>query len=139
VPERRAFATSLGIDVAEPDVDALRARAGGHGFEAAIECSGSPDARVLALATARPWGRVAFVGEGNDVTFAVSPLVIHPQLTIVGSWVCSIGQMEELVELLVRWRLHPEVMVSDRFALEDAAEAYRLADSGRAGKVAITW
>jgi threonine dehydrogenase-like Zn-dependent dehydrogenase len=139
VRERRDLATSLGIPVADADVDALRNRAGGHGFEVAIECSGSPDARVLALRAARPWGRVAFVGEGNDVAFPVSPLVIHPQLTIVGSWVCSIGQMEELVELLVRWDLHPDVMVSDRFALEDAADAYRLADSGRAGKVAITW
>lgn len=139
VPQRRAFAASLGIEVAEPDLDALRARTGGDGFEAAIECSGSPEARLLALGAARPWGRVAFVGEGNDVSFPVSPLVIHPQLTIVGSWVCSIGQMEELVELLVRWGLHPDVMVSDRFKLEQAAEAYRLADSGLAGKVAITW
>jgi threonine dehydrogenase-like Zn-dependent dehydrogenase len=67
----------------------------------------------------------------------VSPLVIHPQLTVMGSWVCSIGQMEELVELLVRWDLHPEIMVTDQFALEDADAAYRLADAGRAGKVAI--
>jgi threonine dehydrogenase-like Zn-dependent dehydrogenase len=47
--------------------------------------------------------------------------------------------MEELVELLVRWGLHPEVMVTDRFALQEADAAYRLADGGRAGKVAITW
>ncbi len=82
-------------------------------------------------------GRVAFVGEGGEATFAVSPLVIHPQLTIVGSWVCSIGQMEELVELLVRWDLHPDMMVTDRFDLADAGAAYELADGGRAGKVAI--
>jgi hypothetical protein len=30
-------------------------------------------------------------------------------------------------------------MVTDRFALADADAAYRLADGGRAGKVAITW
>lgn len=139
VPERRAFAESLGIVVTEPDEAAVREHAGEHGFEAAIECSGNPQARVLALSVARPWGRVAFVGEGGEVSFPVSPLVIHPQLTILGSWVCSIGQMEALVELLVRWDLHPEVMVTDRFALEDAEAAYRLADEGRSGKVAITW
>ncbi len=82
---------------------------------------------------------MAFVGEGGTLTFDVSPIVIHPQLTLVGSWVCSLPQMEELVELLVRWNLHPEVMVTDRFALEDAEAAYRLADGGRAGKVAITF
>lgn len=139
VAERRALAESLGITVVAPEAEALRDVAGQHGFEVAIECSGHPEARVLTLKAARPWGRVAFVGEGGTVSFDVSPLVIHPQLTIVGSWVCSIGQMEELVELLVRWDLHPEVMVTDCFALEDAAAAYGLADTGRAGKVALTW
>ena len=138
IPERRALAESLGIRVADGDESVLREITGGYGFEAAVECSGHPDARLLSLTVARPWGRVAFVGEGGDVSFPVSPLVIHPQLTIVGSWVCSIGQMEDLVELLVRWDLHPELMVTDRFALEDADAAYRLADGGRAGKVAIT-
>lgn len=139
VPERRALAESLGIAVTEPNEEAVREHAGEQGFEAVIECSGNPDARVLGLTVARPWGRVAFVGEGGSVAFPVSPLVIHPQLTILGSWVCSIGQMEQLMELLVRWDLHPEMMVTDRFALEDADAAYRLADEGKSGKVAITW
>ena len=137
VPERQELAARLGIEVVEPDDAVLRQRTDGHGFEVAIECSGHPDARVLALRSAREWGRVAFVGEGGTVSFDVSPLVIHPQLTIVGSWVCSITQMEELIELLVRWDLHPDVMVTDRFPLEEAEAAYRLADAGRAGKVAI--
>ncbi len=105
----------------------------------AIECSGSPAARRLCLDVARRWGRVVFVGEGGSVAFDVSPLVIHPQLTIMGSWVCSIGQMEELVELLVRWDLHPDRMVTDRFEVSDADEAYRLADAGAAGKIAIVF
>ncbi|HVM24837.1 MAG TPA: zinc-binding dehydrogenase [Candidatus Limnocylindrales bacterium] len=137
VPERRELAASLGIAVSEATDEALADRTAGRGFDAAVECSGNGEARVLALRWARPWGRVAFVGEGGSVHFDVSPLVIHPQLTVMGSWVCSIGQMEELVELLVRWDLHPEIMVTDQFALEDADAAYRLADAGRAGKVAI--
>ena len=136
MPERRELASRLGFDVAGPDDDVV-ARTGGVGFEVAIECSGNPDARVAAIRSARPWGRVAFVGEGNTVSLDVSPLIIHPQLTIVGSWVCSITQMEELVELLVRWDLHPEAMVTDTFTLEEARAAYELADGGRAGKVAI--
>ncbi len=137
MPERRALATSLGIKVTDPSEDVRRERTDGHGFEVVIECSGNPDARVLAIRSAREWGRVALVGEGGTLSLDVSPLIIHPQLTILGSWVCSIGQMEELVELLVRWDLHPGAMVTDTFALEEAEAAYRLADSGRAGKVAI--
>jgi threonine dehydrogenase-like Zn-dependent dehydrogenase len=39
--------------------------------------------------------------------------------------------MEDLLEHLVRWDLHPEVMVTHRFTIEQAKQAYELFDSGR--------
>jgi 2-desacetyl-2-hydroxyethyl bacteriochlorophyllide A dehydrogenase len=141
-PARRTLADELGIETVAASDDiasALAEWSKGHGFEVALDCSGNEAARRLCLAAAREWGRVGFVGEGGSVAFDVSPLVIHPQLTIVGSWVCSIGQMEELVELLVRWKLKPDRMVTDRFALTDAADAYALADRGESGKVSFVW
>jgi hypothetical protein len=45
--------------------------------------------------------------------------------------------MEELVERLVRWDVHPELTVTDSFPLTQAAEAYRVADDGRRGKVGL--
>jgi threonine dehydrogenase-like Zn-dependent dehydrogenase len=45
--------------------------------------------------------------------------------------------MEDLVEKLVEWNLKPEVIVSHRFPLDQAAEAYRVADEGQSGKVCI--
>ena len=140
--ERAAVAEGLGITVAHTGDDprgSLRDLTGGAGFEVVVECSGNGDARRLGLEVAREWGRVVFVGEGGEVRFPVSPLVIHPQLTIRGSWVCSIGQMEELVELLVRWGLRPERMVTDRFEIGDAEEAYRRADAGASGKIAVVF
>ncbi|MEZ4558154.1 MAG: hypothetical protein R2854_17245 [Caldilineaceae bacterium] len=47
------------------------------------------------------------VGEGSTVEFDVSQTVIHNQITIYGSWATSIGHMEDLVERLVDWDLHP--------------------------------
>ncbi len=54
-----------------------------------------------------------------------------------GAWVTSLGHMEDLVERLVRWELHPEVTVSHRVGLDDAEETYRVADAGQSGKVCI--
>ena len=71
------------------------------------------------------------------MSFDVSHEVIHRQLTLVGSWVSSVGRMAELVDRLAVWGLHPEIVVTHRFGLQDAAEAYRLVDEGRSGKVAI--
>jgi threonine dehydrogenase-like Zn-dependent dehydrogenase len=82
---------------------------------------------------------VVYVGEGGTVEFQPSPLLIHKQLTLHGSWVCSVPQMEQLLELLVRWDLHPDVMVTHRFSLDEGREAYETFDTGRTGKVAIVW
>ena len=138
VESRRELAVSLGaVDIAvagEPEV--LHATAG-LGCEVTVDCSGSVAGRSLALAGARRWGRCVLVGEGGRLEVDASPVIIHRQLTIMGSWVTSVGHMEELVALLARWDLHPDRTVTDRFPLEEAAAAYTTADSGSGGKVAI--
>ena len=103
----------------------------------AVDCSGSTPGRALALAGARRWGRVMLVGEGNRLEVDASPALIHRQLTVMGSWVTSVGHMEELMGLLVRWDLHPDRTVTDRFPLAQADAAYATADEGSGGKVAI--
>jgi threonine dehydrogenase-like Zn-dependent dehydrogenase len=45
--------------------------------------------------------------------------------------------MEELVERLVRWGLHPADLVTHRFALDRVGDAYALMASGNCGKVAV--
>jgi threonine dehydrogenase-like Zn-dependent dehydrogenase len=65
--------------------------------------------------------------------------MIHDQKTVYGSWVTSIWLMEDLVERIVRWKIHPEELVTDRFVLEKADEAYALMASGKCGKVAVVF
>ncbi len=108
-----------------------------EGCEVSVDCSGSPQGRLLALQGTRRWGRCAMVGEGSTVSFDVSQTIIHNQLTIYGSWVTSLTHMEDLVEKLVEWNLKPEIIVSHRFSLDQAEEAYRVADEGQSGKVCI--
>jgi threonine dehydrogenase-like Zn-dependent dehydrogenase len=69
----------------------------------------------------------------------VSPFLIHPQITLYGSWVTSLSHMEELVERLSRWEIHPEKTVTHRFTLDQAGEAYDVADKGQSGKVTIVY
>jgi len=143
-PERRALGLELGVfDLAATADDdgllAARDASQGEGYEVTIDASGSSAGRVAALDLTRDWGRSVFVGEGGRVDFEVSRLLIHRQVSLHGSWVTSLRHMAELLEHLVRWELRPERVVTDRFALGDAAEAYRLADAGTAGKVAIVF
>jgi threonine dehydrogenase-like Zn-dependent dehydrogenase len=138
--ERRELALRLGaVDAAYPpdQVEEARARLGG-GAHVAVDCSGSEPGRGTAIAVTRSRGRVVLVGEGNGMQVPeVSPTLIHPSITIIGSWVTSLEHMRELVERLPFWDLHPEVVVSDQFPIAEAGAAYALADAGRSGKVAL--
>lgn len=140
--ERRELSLRLGLCdsvlTAGPDnVKEIRELTGGGGVERAIDCSGNAEARATAIRATRRWGKIAMVGEGGQVTFNPSPDIIHDQKTIYGSWVTSIWLMEELVERLVRWNLHPEDIVTHRFSLDQANDAYSLMASARCGKVAV--
>ena len=111
----------------------------GRGCEVSIDCSAAAPARLLALKGTRQWGRCVMVGEGGTMEFDVSQLLIHPQITMYGSWVTSLKHMEDLLEHLVRWGVHPEEIVTHKLPLAEAAEAYRLADEGETGKICIVF
>lgn len=111
----------------------------GYGCEKTVECSGHTLGRQLAIRAARKWGKIVFIGEGGTVEFNPSPDIIHDQKTIFGSWVTNIWRMEELVERIVRWGIHPEDLVTNRFTLDKASEAFALMAGGKCGKVAVVF
>lgn len=142
VEERMKLALDLGLcdEVllsGAGNVEEVRLLTGGRGVERAVDCSANDAARTTAIRATRKWGRIVFLGEGGKVEFNPSPDIIHDQKTIFGSWVTSTWLMEELVERLVRWNLHPADLVTHRFALDKVSDAYRLMASGRCGKVAV--
>lgn len=112
---------------------------GGQGAERAVDCSGHTLGRQLAIRGTRKWGKIVFLGEGGTVEFNPSPDIIHEQKTIFGSWVTNIWRMEELVERIVRWGIHPEDLVTHRFTLDNVSNAYSLMAQGKCGKVAVVF
>ncbi len=142
VMERINLARDLGLCdevlLSGPDnvADVLRLT-GGAGVERAVDCSAHDGARATAIRATRKWGRIVFLGEGGRVEFNPSPDIIHDQKTIFGSWVTSTWRMEELVERLVAWKLHPADLVTNRFPLDRVSEAYTLMAGGKCGKVAV--
>jgi len=142
VRERMDLAKHLGLcdhvlTSGPENVDQVRSLTGGHGAERAVDCSAHPAARVTALRATRTWGRMVMLGEGNSFAFDPSPDMIHDQKTLYGSWVTSIWKMEELVERIVRWNIHPADLITHRFPIDQVADAYALMASGKCGKVAV--
>lgn len=144
VKERCDIAKGMGLadEVYVSDADALQnvmKATNNRGFERAVDCSGHTLGRQLAIRATRQWGKIAMIGEGGTVEFNPSPDIIHDQKTIFGSWVTSTWKMEELVERIVRWGIHPEDLVTHRFTLSKVSEAFSLMAEGKCGKVAIVF
>jgi threonine dehydrogenase-like Zn-dependent dehydrogenase len=143
VPERLDLARKAGAvhvlsgedDVVEEILDLTA----GRGTEVGMDCSGSASGRRLCLEAARDWGRVVYIGEGGSVTIEPSPLLLHKQLTLHGSWVCGLHEMGQLLERLACKGLHPETTVTHTFLLSETKQAYEAFDAGKTGKVVISW
>lgn len=132
---RRAWAQRVGLfdDVFEP------AQTPPASCDVAVDASGSPAGRLLALRSLRTWGRCAFIGEGGDVTFDVSADLLHKEIMLSGSWVTSVPNMARCADVLASHGLHPEIVVEHRLPLDAADRAYQLAADQTTGKVCLVF
>jgi threonine dehydrogenase-like Zn-dependent dehydrogenase len=144
VPERLELSSRLGadevIDASGTDaVGSIRELTQGQGADATLDATGLPGPRNDAVDAAGPWGRVCFVGEGGATTFNISRQIIHKQLTLHGSWTFSTGGLAEVACFVAEHQVPLDKLITHRFALAEASEAYRLFDTARTGKVVLVW
>ena len=138
-PGRLARAGELGADSlvnggSVDPVEAVKELTSGRGVDCALDCSGHPTARAQAVKSARKWGRVAFVGEGGDVTIDVSNDMIRKQLTVLGSWTFSQNGQADCARFVAERGVDVDALFSHSWPLEDAEAAYQLFDTQTTGK-----
>ncbi len=137
--ERLQLAKSFGahetVNGAKEDViGRLHELTGGHGVDYAMECSGYAEARLNAIRSTRTWGKVCFVGEGNDVTIDVSADMLRRQITIIGSWTFSTSGQAECADFCATHEIPVDDLFTHRYKLEEADAAYKLFDKQTTGK-----
>ena len=145
VPERLANAERLG---AEP-VDArdggtiaqVLERTGGIGAPAVIEAVGADQSISDAIFCAAPGGTVSVIGVSMNLALPLPmPVLLFKRLTFRVTLASIPSTWDALVPLVASGQLVPDDLFTHRFALRDAADAYRLFDSREDGvlKVALT-
>lgn len=144
VAERRALAAELGADeVLDPGsvdvVQRIRDLTHGEGADLAFETSGSAAGQNGAVDCLRLGGKAAFVGFGVREKTLNPSQFIGRQLTLMGSFVMPIYMYWDLVDLIVEHELPLAKMVTHRFAIDEAPEAFRIFDAGKTGKVILEW
>jgi threonine dehydrogenase-like Zn-dependent dehydrogenase len=139
-PERLARAKEMGadltIDPARTDnvVSAIRDATHGLGAHLALDASSSPEARAQAVRCVRTWGKVCYVGEGGTVTLDVSNDLLRRQVTLIGSWTFSSVGQAECARFVADRKIDVDALFTQRWKLDQAAEAYRLFDTQTTGK-----
>ena len=136
---RRDLAKKLGaaesIDPAAGDVaQQIRDLTDGYGLDRALECSGRPEPLRTALDMVRHFGHVAIIGENPEATISPSNHFNRKEITLSGSTCFPLGDYDEIVRLYESG-LPAAGMITHRFPIEAAAEAYATFETGDTGKV----
>ena len=146
VDERLELSDKLGADAVVNSskndlVAAIRDLTGGAGADAALETSGSQAAHQEVIQVLRQNGRGVFVGFGSREPSVNLTSIIVKQLSLMGSFVMPIHYYWDLVNFMLEYDLPAsfQQMTTHRFRITEAAEAFDVADSGKAGKVIFVW
>lgn len=135
----REFGADYILDADDPETPNAIKGLFPAGIDMVYETSGAPEAHKYTLQILRRGGRACMVaGRGSVDSLSASP-IIAKQLTIHGSFVLPIWMVPEMAAFMVQHKLPFEKMVTHRFSLDQAKEAFELFDSGECGKVVFEW
>jgi len=109
------------------------------GIDMVYETSGAPESQSYMLQILRRGGKACIVAGTGAQDGPGTSAIVGKQLTIHGSFVLPIWMVGEMAAFIVSHGLPFEKMVTHRFTLDQAEEAFRLFDSGECGKVVFEW
>jgi threonine dehydrogenase-like Zn-dependent dehydrogenase len=140
IAARRALAQHFGAEAVTPDDAraAIDAATDGLGADGVIEAAGSAGALTAALTYVRGQGTVSVVGAHFESDFPLNNgLMFEREMTLRVSWGHAFNDRDRLLALIGAGELDPTPVISHRFPLAEAAEAYRLFDAREATKVLL--
>jgi len=115
----------------------VRELTGNRGVSVAIECSGAESAQLECLDAVGVLGKVAFIGLGNaDVPVNLYRHFNSKELTLIGSWASAPAEHFDILGLIKRG-LSADGIITHRYGIDDAAEAFEMFRAKGAMKIAI--
>jgi threonine dehydrogenase-like Zn-dependent dehydrogenase len=141
--ERRAlglqFGASHAIDPSAGDPTAQVLEFAPGGADGVVETSGNPGAQAKTVEFLRVQGTVAMVGLGHQVPSITPATMFRRQLSMYTSNLYPQWMLPEIVDFVQRRQVPLDQIITDRFAIDDASAAFKLADSATTGKVVFSW
>ncbi len=126
------FAAGADDVVVSPDLDfaaEVRKRTGGEGTKVALEIVGS-GTFLQSLRALAPGGRLVVVGNLETASVMLNPgLMIVKELTVLGAYATTTGELEEAFRLIRTGAVKP--WVTEVLALSEASQAHRRLEERR--------
>lgn len=148
IEERLALARQVGADVLlnprEDDiVERIRALTDGEGASIGYESSGNKGSQAALLDVTSRQARLVYVAGGAPgAIIDPSPFGRWGTLalrTIYGTVTYALADWYDMVRTILLHRLTPGQIVTHRFPIGQADEAYALTETGKCGKVVFEW
>jgi propanol-preferring alcohol dehydrogenase len=143
-PARLELASMLGAEATIPAttgqdlVEMARRHTDGRGVDIAIEAAGVPETARQCFRVVRRGGLVVFNGEQAEVPLSPSEDFIRRDVTAMGSWFYHFREFPEMLAL-VRSGLPVSSLITHRFPVAAASDAYGAFAEGKTGKVLLTY
>lgn len=118
-------------------LDRIKEITKGKGLDIAIECAGSAQTIITALASLKMRGRLIQVGVCPRVELDSFKHIIQKEIEIVGSRNFNKYELDEVLDLV---RNNPQIvqLISHHFPLDRAREAFEMARQRAGNKILIT-
>ncbi len=122
--------------VGEQEVPRLGFRGGN--VDAVIDCAGAPNSSQQGLEMLKQEdGRLVLVALFEHPGPLDRNQIVRKHVRLLGSWAWNTADFRLALELVASGRIDRRPLVSHQFALDDAAEAFRVQEAGQAIKVLV--
>ena len=141
--ERRDQASAFGADQSvSPDElsDLLKQATHGEGADVVMVAAGSPQAQEAAIQLAAIGGRINFFGglPKDRPTITLDANSVHyKELVITGTTACSTNDCRQAAAIVNAGRINLSRLITARYPLEQAVEAFAVAKDGKSLKVGL--
>ena len=103
----------------------------------AVDTSGKQAARQEGLASIAQRGSLICVGHGEGIAVKISPDIIAPERSIVGSVYFRYNELPPNLEQLQKHRAYLSEIITHRMPVEQIQHAFEIFFGGETGKVLI--
>lgn len=141
-PQRQDLARRFGATHVIPErgdegIERVRALTDGIGADRVLECVGTKESMDQALRSARPGGRVGYVGAPNGGPELPIRRMFNRNVGVAGGVAPVRGYIDELLPDVRSGAIQPGLVFDLELPLSQAAEAYAAMDERRATKVLL--